>query len=285
MQTLVELFLDSVNEAVILTPVRRRRISFSLICFLITLFSLHFLRGQQAPPEATPQRPTFTNDTATTAPGTLEFDFGAMGSAGTVTLPTTVKFTPPAEGGFFHQMEFSLGFNSLERVVAGGESQVKFGESLDFVVRRPVWSGNGLSFAVAPELGVFLRENPGVLIGGKAIAVYGFGLNSLVINVSGLGATSPSDSNPGWVSEIAAGYGRALDDSGIASRFSAAFEMLNAFSQSQDAALSLLQALNYGARPGVVLDFAVEQRGLRSGDFEMVLTGGITYNLGYISHK
>jgi len=61
--------------------------------------------------------------------------------------------------------------------------------------------------------------------------------------------------------------------------------MLNAFSQSQDAALSLLQALNYRARPGVVLDFAVEQRGLRSGDFEMVLTGGITYNLGYISHK
>jgi len=243
------------------------------------------VHAQQSPPEATPQRPTFTNDTATTAPGTLEVDFGATGPASAVTLPATIKFTPPAERGFFHQMEFSLGLNSLERVVVDGEGKIRFSESLAFAVRRPVWSGGGLSFAAAPRVEFFLRNNSGALVGGKAIAVYGFGGNNLVVNVSGMGATSPSDVNPGWLAELAAGYSRALSGTGIASRFSLAFEMLNGFSKGQDAILSLLQGLSYRARPDLVLDLAVEQRGLRSGEFEMVFMGGLTYNIGRIRHQ
>jgi hypothetical protein len=179
-------------------------------------------------------------------------------------------------------MEFSLGFDSLERVVDGDQSKIKFGSSLDFNVRRPVWARGGLSFAAAPKAEFFLRENSGASLGGKFIAVYGFGLSSLVLNVEGLGATSPSDTNPAWVAEVAGGYARSLGVSGVWSRFSLAFEMLHGSSKGEADTLSLLQAASYRVRPDLVLDVAVEQRGLRAGDFEMVLQGGLTYNVGRI---
>jgi len=120
------------------------------------------------------------------------------------------------------------------------------------------------------------------LIGAKAIAVYGFGLNSLVLNVLGKGATAPSDDNPDWVAEVVLGYGRAFGSSGTASRFVFAFEAENGFSKGQDATLSLLQGVSYRARPNLVFDLEVEQRGLRSGDFVFVVAGGLTYNIGRI---
>ena len=276
MRELANTFQDQVSSR------QKRSIKVQSVFVVIASLSLWTVYAQQSPPEATPQRPTFTNDTSTTEPGTLEIEFGATGPANRVTLPAAIKFTPPAERGLFHRMEFSLGFDSLERVVVEGEGKIKFGESLDLMVRRRVWSGQGLSLAVAPKMEFFLRGKSGALIGGKGIAVYGFGLNSLVVNVSGMGATSPSDSNPGWVAEIAAGYGRALSDHGTASRFSVAFEVLNGFSKGQESVLSLLQGLSYRPRPDLVFDLAVEQRGLRSGKFEMVLQGGLTYNIGRI---
>jgi hypothetical protein len=180
--------------------------------------------------------------------------------------------------GFFHQIEFNLGFDTLERIPTGNGSDFKFGDSLDLALRRPVWSGNGLSFAVAPRIEVFLRDNKGSLIGGSGIAVYGFGLNSLVLNVVGLGATSPSEDNPAWVARVAGGYGRALGSS----RFALALEVQHEWLKGQESGLSLLQALNFRVRPDLVFDVAVEQRGLRSGDFEMVLQGGLTCNLGSV---
>jgi hypothetical protein len=127
---------------------RRPHISGFIASVLLCLYSAH---AQQSPPEATPQRPTFSNDTSTTAPGTLEIEFGAKGPASGLTLPTEIKFTPPAERGFFHRMEFSLGFDTVQRVVVDEEGKLKFAETLDLVMRRPVWSSGGLSFAVAPR--------------------------------------------------------------------------------------------------------------------------------------
>ena len=258
------------------------RVSALLTLFFISLFMLSIAHAQQTPIEATPQRPTFTNDAATTAPGTLELDFGATGPASGLTLPTTFKITPPVEGGFFHQMEFALGFDLLERVPRVSGSEIKFGDSLDLVVRRPVWSNNELTFAVAPSAEFFLRDNEGAVLGVKGIMVYGFGLNGLVLNVLGKGATDPSDDNPGWVAEVAGGYNRTLSGTGTAGKFSVAFEALSGFSKGQDATFSLLQAINFRVQPNLVLDLAVEQRGLRAGDFEMVLQGGLTYNVGRI---
>jgi hypothetical protein len=179
-------------------------------------------------------------------------------------------------------MEFSLALDSVQRVVVSDEGEVKFSETLDFIMRRPVWSSGGLSFAVAPRAEFFLRDKSGALIGAKGIAVYGFGLNSLVVNVLGKGATSPSEDNPDWVAEVVLGYGRGLGNSGTASRFAFAFEMENGLSKGQDATLSLQQSISYRAQPNLVFDLEVEQQGLRSGDFALVLAGGLTYNFGRI---
>jgi hypothetical protein len=209
-------------------------------------------------------------------------EFGVTGPASSIVLPTTFRVSPPVHRGFFERTEFSLGFDSLERVEVNGQSETRFGEALAFMMRRPVWNREGLSLAVAPKADFFLRNNSGAVIGGKAIAVYGFGLHSLAANVLGAGATSASDDNPAWLAELALGYSRALSSSGAAKRFSLAFEIQNGFSKGQDSTLSLLQMIAFRARPNLVLDLAAEQRGVSAGEFELVLMGGLTYNIGYL---
>jgi hypothetical protein len=238
--------------------------------------------AQTSPPEATPQRPTFTSDTATAAPGTVETEFGAQGPWSSFTLPTSIRFTPPAANGLFQGMEFSLGFDTVERLGERGRERTRFGQTLDLMIRRRVWSSGGLSFAIAPRAEFFVRDGSGAKLGGKAIAVYGFGLNSLVVNVTGLAATAPSRVDPDWQVDLAYGYGRSLGHAGLASRFSVAFEAQHELPTGQDAALSLLQSISFRVRPNLVFDIALQQDGLQAGEFQFILAGGVTYNFGYL---
>jgi len=94
------------------------RIFLSLICIFF-LSSLAFAQNNDPDVyDATPQRPTFTSDTSTTAPGTLEMELGTVISEDTFVIPITFKYTPAATKGVFHKAEFSVSFDT----VAGIES-------------------------------------------------------------------------------------------------------------------------------------------------------------------
>ena len=137
------------------------------------------------PYEATPQRPTFTASTSTTAPGTLELEFGATSSGSFLTLPTTLKYTPDVRRGVLHRAEFSLSFDAISRVDVGGRHVTHFGNSLGFVIRRPVYIGESFSLAVAPRAIFLLRGDRGARLGARLLAAYTFGLNSVVGRRSG----------------------------------------------------------------------------------------------------
>jgi len=249
---------------------------------LLFLIAPAILAQQAGPPQVTPQRPTFTNSTATTAPGSLETEFGLIGPWDTYALPTSVKFTPPVQSGLFHQLEFSLQFDALERILLLDDAAHKFGQTLDFVLRRPVYAGDNFSFALAPRAEFFLRDGSGANLGGAAIGSYLFGLNSLNFTVTGKAATAPSRVAPPWGVDVAYGYARTLGESGVAGRLALAIEAQHELPSGSPNRTSLLQSVTYSIRPNLAFDIGVEQHGLQAGNFQWIFRSGFTYNFGYL---
>ena len=234
-----------------------------------------------APPaEATPQRPTFSNDNSTTAPGTLELQLGGSGNREFFGLPTVFKFTPDAPQGVMSGMEFSVGFDSISRVEMGSERDTRFGDRIGFAIRRALYKSGGFSFGVAPQAVFFLRDEDGARLGASAIAVYSFGPNSLVTNLVWSAATDASENNPSRQTSLIAGYSRTLGSGPRSSRAAAFAEYLQEFPTGQPSRVSLLQGISYRLRPDLVLDFSLQQSGLLATPFDLVFAAGLTYNLG-----
>ncbi len=237
------------------------------------------------PYEATPQRPTFTADTSTTAPGTLEVEFGATGTSsfgGFFALPANLKYTPDVGGGLLHRTEFSFSFDAVNSVAGPSGRQTEFGQTLSFVVRRPVYLGKAFSLAVAPRSIFFLRDEKGARVGARLLAAYSFGLNSLVANLTWTTATSPSPVNPAQQYDVALDYGIRLGESGWRNRTSLFAGILTEKPKYRDAAVTLGQGVSYRLRPNYVLDFAIRERGLAAGSRGYEALAGLTVNLGRI---
>ena len=232
--------------------------------------------------EATPQRPTFTANTTTSVPGTVEMEFGATVSDKFLTLPTTLKYTPEVPQGLFHQAEFSVSFDALSNHSAGSGRVTQCGNSLGIVMRRLVYLGDHISVAVAPRILVLLRGDHGLRIGARAIAAYDAGLNSTVVNFTWTAATSSSPTNPEHEYDIALDYSRTLGKSTMFSRWSVFAGVLSEQALHRDAAVSLGQGMSYRFRPGLVGDLAIRETGLGSGwsGYEALL--GLTVNLGRV---
>lgn len=237
-------------------------------------------QASSGPYEATPQRPTFTSDTSTTAPGTLELEVGTTSWRGFFALPVTVKYTPDVGRGLFHRAEFSLTFDALTSVEETSRRATRFGDRLGFAVRRPVYRGETLSVAVVPQALFFLRGDRGARLGLTGIMVYGMGLNSLTVNGTWTSATHPSATNPAQQYDVAVDVARTLGESGPRSRWTVFGGLLYENPSHRAAAVSLGQGVTYRFRPNWVLDFAVRQLGLAAGRRDYQILAGFTVNLG-----
>lgn len=263
-----------------------------LVPFAVALVFCAMLNAQSTsqsassgPYAATPQRPTFTADTSTTAPGTVELEFGGTATSsfgGFLALPTTVKFTPDVTGGVFRHAEFSLGFDSLTSTATAGGRDTNFGQTLSFVVRRPIYVGKAFSLAVAPRGIFYLRGDRGARVGARMLAAYGWGRSSVVGNFTWTSATSPSPTNPAQQYDVAFTYGLSLGESGWRERTAlfAGFQVEKP--KHFDSALSFDQGLSYRIRPNYVVDFAIQQRGIAAGARGYELLFGLTANLGHV---
>ncbi len=243
---------------------------------------------QTKPAQATPQRPTFTADTSTTAPGTMEIEFGTTFAKGFFATPVNLKFTPEAGRGLFHQTEFSLSFDavtSLENSSNGNRRITQFGDYLSFVARRPVYQGKQFSLAVAPRAIFFLRGNRGARLGVRGLAAYSFGQNSVVFNATWTSATSSSLANPPQQYDLAADYARTLGSSGFKSKLAVFGGVSYENPSNQPAAISLGQGVSYRVRPNLVFDIAVRQTGLAAGPRDYQILTGFTINAGRVLNR
>ena len=239
--------------------------------------------NQAGPFEAAPQRPTFTVNTTTTAPGTLELEFGATGTSsfgGLLALPSNIKFTPDVSGGVFQCAEFSLSFDAASSVAVADRRETQFGDSLSFVIRRPVYRGKALSFAVSPRPIFFLRDNRGLRLGIRAVSEYDHHLDSVVVNFTWTRATSPTPTNTPNEFDIASDYSHTFGDTGIRNRFSVFAGLLLEKPSKQDAAVSLGQGISYRLRSNRVLDCAVRELGWTTGARGYEILAGFTTNFG-----
>ncbi len=253
-----------------------------LISSLVAATGLPMTFAQNVPYDATPQRPTFTSDTSTTAPGTMEIEFGAAAtgsSGGFLALPTMVKYTPDVVGGFLHQAEFSLSFDAVQRDSSSTDTQTRFGDSLLLSVRRPIWAGDSFSLAIAPQAQFFLREKDGGRVGLTGLAAYSDGPNTAVVNLTWTVATERSETNPARKYDFAFDYGRTL---GAGGRLGAFAGLLMEKPSRNDVAVSMSQGLTYRMRPNLVWDVAIVEEGIGAGRSGYRILGGLTVNLGRI---
>lgn len=249
---------------------------------VILLFGWTTHLTAEPPAEATPQRPSFSNDNSTTAPGTLELELGGSGNAEFFGLPTLLKFTPDVSDGIFSGTEFSVGFDSISSVEIGNDSDTRFGDRIGFAVRRALYQNGGFSFGVAPQAVFFLRGEEGARLGASAIAVYSFGKNSVVANLLWSAATDASENNPRQQTGVIAGYSRTLGSGPRLSRASAFAEFLQEFPSDEPSRVSLMQGVTYRVRPDLVVDFSLQQNGLAATPFDLIFATGLTYNFGRI---
>jgi hypothetical protein len=256
--------------------------------FFLSFASLSFVIAQASPDAfaqnvshvATPQRPTFTSDTSTTAPGTMEIEFGAAAtgsSGGFLALPTMIKYTPDVGGGILHQAEFSLSFDALERNFSGPDTPNRFGRSLLLIVRRPIWAGDRFSLAIAPQALFFLREIDGARVGLTGLVAFSDGPNTVVTNLTWTVATDASTTNPTRKYDVALDYGRALGTSG---RFAVFAGVLTEKPSSSAVVVSMSQGLTYRMRPNLVWDVAIAEEGFGAGPSGYKILGGVTVNVG-----
>ena len=216
--------------------------------------------------EATPQRPSFTTDTATTAPGTIELEIGAVRSTGFFGLQNAIKIAPAG------RTEFSVGFDGLSRE----NGRTRFGDRIGLGVRRALIRREKFSFAVAPQAVFLLRGGDGARLGATAIAAYELERNAIIANFAWSTATDSSPANPAQQYDVILGYGRGF---GRASVFA---EYLQEFPNGGESRVSLMQGVSYRLRPSFVVDFAVQQSGVSDGDLDVGLLAGFTVNLGSV---
>ena len=236
------------------------------------------------PQSATPQRPTFTSDASTAAPGTMELEMGTAAWSGFFALPVLLKYTPNSGSGLLHQTEFGLAFDAVSSIGMGPDRMTEFGDRIGVILRRPVYSSGPVAFAVAPAATFLLRGDEGARIGATGIAAFGFGSNGAAVNAGWSSATHSSPTNPAHDYFVAADFSRTLGTSGALSRLSPFAGVLYQDTTLDSASVSLGQGLSYRARPNWVLDLGVYEHGFSQGTRDYQVLVGFTINLGRPAH-
>lgn len=262
------------------TPAISLRFHLASLCLLALIPVNVSAQSVSGPYLATPQRPTFTSDTSTTAPGTIELQTGGTFSDGLFTLPTTLKFTPGVASGFFRSGEFSASFDAVTVLSANGRSHTRFGDRIDLAWRRPVYSRGRVSAAAVPLFTVFTRDASGVRLGAAGILAYAAGRSAAVLNASLTGATSASPSNPSKAGTIAADFLHTLSGSGPWSTVTVFAGLQSEHAARHPNVFSLGQGILWRVRPNLVLDAALRETRLNLHQKDLQLLLGLTLNFG-----
>ena len=250
------------------------------------LLSTWFLSGSAAVAQsggsqsATPQRPTFTSDASTAAPGTMELEMGTASWSGFFAQPVLLKYTPNSSAGLLHQAEFGLAFDAVSSVGMGPDRMTEFGDRIGVILRRPVYSSGPVAFAVAPAATFLLRGDEGARLGATGIAAFGFGQNGAAVNAGWSSATNSSPTNPAHDYFVAADFARTLGTSGALSRLSPFVGVMYQDTTLDSGSVSLGQGLSYRARPDWVFDLGVYEHGFSQGTRDYQFLVGFTVNMG-----
>jgi hypothetical protein len=193
---------------------------------------------------ATPQRPSFTFDADTTAPGTLEVELG--GAASGDAMPARHVQVHAEASGVADGLEVNVSAD-----LVAGASGAQFGERLGVGLRRALHRGpSGRAVALAGGADIRLRgSEPSRLAAGVAI-VQRVGLGALV-GKAVAGAPLADGSEAGSTLTLLLGYARSVADGSRVTPFGEA-QLVPA--RRGGPTLSLMQGASVRLRPHLVLD-------------------------------
>ena len=230
-------------------------------------------------PAVTPYRPTVSNPADLSAPGWLEFEFGALSDHGsdstrTDTLPWLLKYAFTENSGLL------FGGNAYERVRVAGESQSGFGDTfLEWKQRLPV--SEGVAFGVEAGVGVpsapsaFGIGKPDYIVNG--IFSSDIGAAHLDLNVGGVRYMNHPAQVSAWQSAWAAALSHPLGEA-----FGVAVELSGAAQHGAEHAHQALAAINYNASRRIVFDFGAAYGLDHAAHDHSVFCGG-TFLLGKLN--
>lgn len=225
--------------------------------------------AEEKPPEATPQRPTFTEDTNIAENGTVELEFGFEGNRGNYDFPTTWKFTPKKS-----KAEVSLSYSSL--MGASGKNQ--FTDRVTLAVRKPFWQKGRLSLAATGQVTTFSRGNTGIRAGGTVHANLSTKWVGFVANETYTHATAAAAANPEHVWDTAATL--TVNLPAKLARFTPFASTISERGSGRISTVAAMYGTYLKIRPDFYVDGSVRLANISGGVRDRQLVLGFVKNLG-----
>ena len=221
-------------------------------------------------------------NTLITEPGTVELDWGGLYSFPTTnfTMPSAIHYTPSGGNVLWGRTEYSVAFDSLASSDAGGSRLTQFSQAVTMAVTAVLHDGDKLDIAIAPQAGIFLRDESGGRLGAVAIARYDSGRNSTGFTASWSGATHSSESNPAGTFDAGFGYGRQLSGSRLLEKFTPHFNAEWERSTGNPSAVLWFEGFEYQITEKLAFDLAGQHIATSGAPPDHQLAFGITLTLG-----
>lgn len=205
-----------------------------------------------------------------TDPGSMDLEFsGAYDTNSSWTTPTTLKFTP-----FGWRTELSAGVDTLAHVVEdSGDTDTHFSDHVNLAATTAFRAGEHFSWAFAPTLAVFLRNESGARIGGALLGRYDRGWNTISASAAWSGATHDSPTNPAGVFDVTGGYGRKFG------RFTPYGTVQYERASGLGGGYSIFEGVEFEVNDRLSFDLSGQHYALNSAQPDHQIVAGLTWNL------
>jgi hypothetical protein len=221
-----------------------------------------------------------------TEPDTMEVDWaGSFSTAGSFTLPATIRYTPEGKSIWWGRTEFSASFDSLSSVVQNGDRDTHFSDRVTLTGASVVHDGKHFDLAIAPLASFLLRGDKGRRFGASAIGRYDWGKNSAGLTVTWTGATAPSDTNPAGTFDLGAGFGRHLAAKGPGSRLTAHANWLYERSTGVPRQMSLFEGVECQITSNLAIDISGQHFAVWGGTVDHQISVGLNIGTGRFHRK
>jgi len=204
-----------------------------------------------------------------TNPGGVDLEFsGAFDTNSSWMLPTTLKYTPHG-----WRTELNAGVDTLAYVVDDAGGATHFSDHVNLAATTAFRAGEHFSWAFAPTLSVFLRNEGGARMGGSLLGRYDRGWNTFSASASWTGATRVSPSNPAGIFDLTGGYGHKFG------RFTPYGTVQLERASGVATGYSVFEGAEYEVNNRLSLDISGQHYALNSAAPDHQIVAGLTWNL------
>jgi hypothetical protein len=192
-----------------------------------------------------------------------------------LTMPTTVKWTPEGSSLLWGRTEYSANFDLVSSLVTDGSRVTHATDHVGIAGTTLLLDGEHWNFAVAPSVTFGARDQPEIRAGLTTIVRYDHGRNSAGATLTWIGTPNPNDASPAGTWDLGSGFGHTFGDKTTV-HFDTQLERATGFVS----AWSFFEGVEYQFTPNVALDVSAQHFNVTGGILDNQLLVGLTINFG-----